>query len=749
MSVSYDEINSLVAQMTLEEKASLCSGHDNWHIESVERLGVDGYMVTDGPHGLRKQNSDAVDSLYDSVPATCFPTAAGLASTWDRDLLVEVGRALGKETRAESVAVLLGPGINMKRSPLCGRNFEYFSEDPVLAGELAARLIEGIQGEGVGTSLKHFAANNQETDRLRVDADIDERTLREIYLPAFERVVRLANPWTIMCSYNSINGEFSSQNHWLLTEVLRDEWGYDGLVVSDWGAVVDRVKGLAAGLDLQMPGPAPRQDAQIVEAVRSGALDEAILDRTAERVLLLLARAREAMADPGSYDKATHHALARKAAAEAAVLLKNEDDALPLAPDTEIVVIGEFARTPRYQGAGSSKVNPTQVDTALDALREVYPAAAFAPGYTLSDEADPALVSEAQDAARGKCAVLFLGLPPIDESEGYDREHMDIPAQQVDLLHAVAEVATQTVVVLSNGSSVSVSPWRDDATAIVEAWLGGQASGSGVVDVLTGAVEPSGRLAESIPMRLADVPAQLNFPGELSRVRYGEGRYIGYRAFDAMDVEVAYPFGHGLSYTSFAWDNLRVSATPITAETGQFDDVVTVTFEVTNTGKRSGVAVPQLYVGMPESKVDRCVRQLAAFDRVTIEPGETATVTLTASRRDLSYWDVTRHDWVVEPGRVVVEVGASSRDLPLRAEVDVEAPKVIPVLTRSSTVDEWLEYDEEFSKVFRAAAERAKFPLEGGEDDMLSVFLKSMPVYKALQIAPVMTQDELEELISR
>lgn len=749
MSVSYDEINSLVAQMTLEEKASLCSGHDNWHIESVERLGVDGYMVTDGPHGLRKQNSDAVDSLYDSVPATCFPTAAGLASTWDRDLLVEVGRALGKETRAESVAVLLGPGINMKRSPLCGRNFEYFSEDPVLAGELAARLIEGIQGEGVGTSLKHFAANNQETDRLRVDADIDERTLREIYLPAFERVVRLANPWTIMCSYNSINGEFSSQNHWLLTEVLRDEWGYDGLVVSDWGAVVDRVKGLAAGLDLQMPGPAPRQDAQIVEAVRSGALDEAILDRTAERVLLLLARAREAMADPGSYDKATHHALARKAAAEAAVLLKNEDDALPLAPDTEIVVIGEFARTPRYQGAGSSKVNPTQVDTALDALREVYPAAAFAPGYTLSDEADPALVSEAQDAARGKCAVLFLGLPPIDESEGYDREHMDIPAQQVDLLHAVAEVATQTVVVLSNGSSVSVSPWRDDATAIVEAWLGGQASGSGVVDVLTGAVEPSGRLAESIPMRLADVPAQLNFPGELSRVRYGEGRYIGYRAFDAMDVEVAYPFGHGLSYTSFAWDNLRVSATPITAETGQFDDVVTVTFEVTNTGKRSGVAVPQLYVGMPESKVDRCVRQLAAFDRVTIEPGETATVTLTASRRDLSYWDVTRHDWVVEPGRVVVEVGASSRDLPLRAEVDVEAPKVIPVLTRSSTVDEWLEYDQEFSKVFRAAAERAKFPLEGGEDDMLSVFLKSMPVYKALQIAPVMTQDELEELISR
>ncbi|MDU2071602.1 MAG: glycoside hydrolase family 3 C-terminal domain-containing protein [Cutibacterium avidum] len=748
MSITIDQIPDLVSQLTLEEKASLCSGGDAWHLQSIERLGIDGYMVTDGPHGLRKVNSAGIIDLYNSVPATCFPTAAGLASTWDTELVGEVGVALGEETRSESVAMLLGPGINMKRSPLCGRNFEYFAEDPVVAGELASALVRGIQSQGVGTSLKHFAANNQETDRLRVSAEVDERTLREIYLPAFEKVVKTAKPWTIMCSYNAINGTYSSQNHWLLTEVLRDEWGYDGLVVSDWGAVVDRVKGVLAGLDLEMPGDAPRNDARIAEAVRSGELDESVLDTTVTRVLTLLAKAGPAMDNPGSYDVDAHHALARRAAAGAAVLLKNDDQVLPLTSGEQVAVIGKFARTPRYQGAGSSKVNPTRLDTALDSLREAWGAdLPFAPGFNLAGDADPDLVAEAVEAARGRTAVLFLGLPDIAESEGYDRTHTDMPANQIELLRAVREVAAHTVVVLSNGSSIGVAEWDDQADAILECWLGGQASGSGVADVLTGAVNPSGHLAETIALRLSDVPAQLNFPGELQHVHYGEGRYIGYRGLDATEREVAYPFGHGLSYTTFEYSTLGVEARPISESTNQDDPVVTLTFTVTNTGDRAGAAVPQVYVGFPDSTVDRCVRELRAFRRIELAPGQSEQVSIELTRRDLSYWDVILHDWAVEPGRVVVEVGASSRDLPLNAKVDIEAPRVLHPLRRDSTVAEWMEQDEEFAAKVRSAAKKVGFSADMEDDPTTASFLLTMPVYKVLQLAPVMSPEELDEML--
>lgn len=741
------EITDLISQLTLEEKASLCSGGDSWHLQTVERLGIPGPMVTDGPHGLRKVADGSMAGIYDSVPATCFPTAAGLASTWDPELVHDIGVALGEETRAESVSVLLGPGINMKRSPLCGRNFEYFSEDPVLAGTLATELVRGIQSQGVGTSLKHFAANNQETDRLRVSAGIDERTLREIYLPAFEMVVKHAKPWTVMCSYNALNGVYCSQNRWLLTQVLRNEWGYDGLVISDWGAVVDRVEGLRAGLDLEMPGDAPRNDARIVEAVRNGDLDEEVLDTAVARILTLVAQASAAMTDPGSYDIEAHHQLARRAAAASAVLLKNDGDALPLTGPDDVVVIGEFARTPRFQGAGSSKVNPTRVDTALGSLRHIWGDVPFAPGFALTGESDPRLAEDAESLARGKTAVLFLGLPAVAESEGYDRTNTDLPADQLDLLACVSKVASHTIVVLSNGSSVGMAEWDDQADAIVECWLGGQASGSGVADVLTGAVNPSGHLAETIALRLSDVPAQLNFPGELQHVHYGEGRYIGYRGLDATEREVAYPFGHGLSYTTFEYSTLGVEARPISESTNQDDPVVTLTFTVTNTGDRAGAAVPQVYVGFPDSTVDRCVRELRAFRRIELAPGQSEQVSIELTRRDLSYWDVILHDWAVEPGRVVVEVGASSRDLPLNARVDIEAPRVLHPLRRDSTVAEWMEQDEEFAAKVRSAAKKVGFSADMEDDPTTASFLLTMPVYKVLQLAPVMSPEELDEML--
>ena len=679
-----------MADLTLTEKASLLSGLNFWHTQPISRNGeiiVPAIMLTDGPHGLRKQ-ATAADHLgiNESVPATCFPPAVTLASTWDPDLLRRVGVALGVEARANDVAVLLGPGINIKRSPLCGRNFEYFSEDPFLTGRLAAPLVAGIQSQGVGTSLKHFAVNNQETDRMRISAAVDERTLREIYLPAFEYVIKQTQPWTVMCAYNKINGVYAAQNHWLLTSVLRDEWGFTGLVVSDWGAVRDRVASVLAGLDLQMPGDKGVSDAAIVAAVQDGRLSLAEVDTCVRRVLELVARAQEvdahhddahrslannAEANPAHANYAdAHHALAREAAAAGTVLLANEAVAdaplLPLAHGTKLAVIGELARTPRYQGAGSSQVNPTRLDDALTALRGWARAdLPFAAGYTLASAdtgdgpEDAQLRAEAVELARTADTVLvFLGLPAADESEGFDREQLDLPEKQIALLHAIAAVNKRIVVVLANGSTVAISPWRHLAPAIVEGWLGGQAGGSGIVDVLTGAVNPAGRLAETIPVRLADNPSFGNFPGEFGQVRYGEGILVGYRWYDTKGLDVAFPFGHGLSYTTFSYSDLTATATGAGVNAG-----IRVSVRVTNTGSRAGAEVVQLYVHDAEASVQRPPQELKGFAKVFLAPGASEVVEFDLAARALAFWHPLLHRWVVETGTFSVSVGASARDL--------------------------------------------------------------------------------------
>ena len=685
------DVPALLAELTLEEKASLCSGADFWNTKAVERAGVPAVMVTDGPHGLRKQAAVADHvGLDDSVPATCFPPAAALGSSFDADLVERVGQALGAETRAESVAVLLGPGINIKRSPLCGRNFEYLSEDPLVSGVLGAALVRGIQTAGVGACVKHFAVNNQETDRARVSAEVDERTLREIYLAGFERVVTEAKPWMVMCSYNKVNGTYASQHPWLLTDVLRTEWGFDGVVVSDWGAVNDRVAALRAGLDLQMPATGGHAtDAEIVAAVRAGELDEAVLDRAAERILTLLARSLSAPREREGFNVAGHHTLARDAAADCAVLLKNEPALLPLdsAGTETIAVIGEFARTPRYQGAGSSQVNPTRLERAWNAIREtVGDRAVFAAGFGIEDSADDeTLRAEAVEAARGAdVAVLFLGLPASYESEGFDREHILLPASQTALLAAVAEVNSNVVVVLSNGATVQVSDWSHHAAAILEGWLLGQAGGDAIADLLFGRANPSGRLAETIPLRLSDNPSYLNFPGELGVVRYGEGVFVGYRGYDAREQEVSYPFGHGLSYTSFEYSDLEVT---VDSEQG-----VSVAATVTNTGSRAGKEVVQLYVSPPASAAARPVRELKAFAKVALEPGESRRVQLALTRRDLSYFHPGKGRWVFEGGEYGIAVGASSRDLRLSATVTVASSEPVEPLAEDASLQEWLAH---------------------------------------------------------
>lgn len=674
------------SDLTLEEKASLTSGRDFWTTKPIDRVGVPSIMMTDGPHGLRKQ-SGATDhlGLANSVPATCFPPAVGLGSSWDLALAERVGQALGVESAIEDVAVILGPGINIKRSPLCGRNFEYFSEDPIVSGAFGAALVTGIQSQGVGSSLKHFAANNQEHDRMRVSSDVDARPLREIYLRGFERVVRDAQPWTVMCAYNKINGVYASEDPWLLTQVLRDDWGFEGLVVSDWGAVNDRVVGLPAGLDLEMPSSGGRTDAQLVAAVQDGTLDAQALDAAADRVLDLVTKAQARPAPTGPLDVDAHHALAREAAGRAIVLLRNEGAILPLRRDATLAVIGEFARTPRYQGAGSSLINPTRLDTALDELRALSAGeVVFAPGFALEGVAETTertadeLVAEAVAAASAAdVAVLFLGLPAADESEGFDRDHIDLPAGQLALLEAVRAANPNVVVVLSNGSVVAL-PFRDDVPAIVEAWLLGQAGGGAMADVLFGIVNPSGKLTETILLRLEDNPSYGNFPGEFGHVRYGEGILVGYRWYDEKGLDVAYPFGHGLSYTTFAYGEPSAA---IGADGG-----LTVTVPITNTGGVAGREVVQVYVSPVASAVQRAPRELKGFALVEVAPGQTVDAVISIPREDLAYWDIRVDRWIVEGGDYIVSAGASSRDLRAHTTLAIAGDEVRLPLTMNSSV---------------------------------------------------------------
>lgn len=541
------DVEAIIAQMTLEEKASLCSGQDFWTLKGIERLQLPSIMVTDGPHGLRKQAGDSDHiGLNESVPATCFPTASALASTWNRELIYQVGQALAEECKQEKVGVILGPGANIKRSPLCGRNFEYFSEDPYLTGEIAKSHVLGVQSQGIGTSLKHFVANNQETRRMTIDTIVDQRALREIYLAGFEIAVKEAQPWTVMSAYNRLNGIFCSEHHTLLTKILKEEWGHAGLVVTDWGANNERVDGLVAGLELEMPGSNGLNDAKIVEAVQEGVLNEAVLDQAVARLLTLIFKAESTLADEFQYDREAHHALARKVAAEGAILLKNEEKILPLKPSAKVAVIGEFAKTPRYQGNGSSLMNPWSIDNAYDELIKLVEGSQilYAPGYRLKGDAvDRQLIQEACSIAEAADIVLiFAGLPDIYETEGLDRDHMKLPESHDALIKEVTKVNSNIVVVLSNGSPVEM-PWASEVKAILEGYLGGQAGAAAIADILFGQINPSGKLAETFPLRLEDTLSNDYFPGGPKTVEYRESIYVGYRYYDSANKEVLYPFG--------------------------------------------------------------------------------------------------------------------------------------------------------------------------------------------------------------
>lgn len=675
-----------ISDLSLAEKAALGSGADFWTTKAVGP--VPSILLTDGPHGVRRQTG-ATDhlGLAASRPATCFPPAVGLGQSWDVDLVRRVGEALGREARALEVDVLLGPGINIKRDPRCGRVFEYYSEDPLLTGVLGAAWVQGVQSQGVGASLKHFAVNNAEHDRMRSSSDVDARPLREIYLRAFAHIVRTARPWTVMCSYNRINGVYAAQNRWLLTELLRGEWGFDGLVVSDWGAVSDRVASVAAGLDLQMPGGSGDPDAQVVAAVDSGALDIGAVNRAAQKVAELAAKVVEGRAAaPEAPDPDAHHRLAREVAARCVVLLRNDGQLLPLRAGQSLAVIGEFAQTPRYQGGGSSHVNPTRLDVPVEEIR-----AAAEPGQvryargfrTDSTTSDPVLVEEAVAAARAaEVAVVFLGLGAGQESEGFDRDDIEIPADQLALLAEIVAVQSKTVVVLSHGGVLRLAPVVELAPAIVDGALLGQAGGGALADVLFGRVNPSGRLTETVPLRLQDVPAYLNFPGENSHIRYGEGIFVGYRWYDAREMAVSFPFGHGLSYTSFGYSDLSVEASA---------DGLTVDVTVTNTGDRRGREVVQIYTVLPESAITRPPRELkghAVTDE--LEPGASQRVSIPIEREALAYWETRTEAWVVEGGTYRVMAGASSRDIRATVDVEVAGDELRLPITRQSTLGEVL-----------------------------------------------------------
>ncbi|WP_155373898.1 glycoside hydrolase family 3 C-terminal domain-containing protein [Catellatospora vulcania] len=649
--------DQLVASMTLAEKASLCAGRDFWSFYGVPRLGVPAIGVSDGPYGLRKERSTEQVQLGDSVPATCFPTSAGMASTWDPELIEQVGRALGAEARAEGVSVLLGPGVNIKRTPLCGRNFEYYSEDPLLAGRMGAAWIRGVQSQGVGASLKHFAANNQEQRRFSIDALVDERALREVYLAAFEAAVDGGAPWTVMCAYNRLNGTYAAEHEWLLTRVLRDEWGFDGVVVSDWGAVNERVDGLAAGLDVEMPGFGGHHDQLITDAVNSGLLPADVLDRTVARILALIERTAPARAGGHTYDRDAHHALAGRVAAEGTVLLKNDGGLLPLTPGGRIAVIGAFAEQPRFQGAGSAHINPHRLDDAYTRLSELAETT-YAPGYRRdSDEVDGALLAAAVEAAGAADTVLlYVGLTESYETEGLDRTHLRLPASHDALVAAVVAANPRTVVVLNNGAPVEM-PWHGDVPAIVEAYLGGQAGGSAVADVLFGLAEPGGRLAETFPHRWADNPVHA-LPSGPRQAEYRESVYVGYRYYDTAGTDVLFPFGHGLGYTTFAYADVTAN-----------DTEVTVT--VTNTGERAGSEVVQVYVHEPAAAGARPEQELKGFAKVRLAPGESRAVTIGLDRRAFAWYDVAGARWAVTGGRYEIRVGASSRDIRATATVDV------------------------------------------------------------------------------
>lgn len=756
-----EKIQNLISQMTLEEKAGMCSGADFWKLKCVERLGIPQVMVTDGPHGVRKQ-AEAADHLgiNESEKAVCFPAGCATASSFDRDLIRRQGELLGQECQAMNVSTILGPAMNIKRSPLCGRNFEYYSEDPYVSTEIAAALIEGIQSKNVGTSAKHFVANNQEKRRMTNSSDADERTLREIYLASFEGAIKKAKPWTVMSSYNRINGEFVGDSKEYLTEILREEWGFDGYIVSDWGAVNDRVSSLAAGLDLEMPPGDYENDRLIVKAVQEGKLDESVVDQACERILNIIFRYTENRDEKAVFDYEKDHKAAAEIEAECMVLLKNENEILPLTSDKKIAFIGKYAKTPRYQGGGSSHINSWKVESALDAAKEIPELAnvTFAEGYQDErDEVVEVLQSEAvKTAAEADVAVLFLGLPDNFESEGYDRKHMELPNCQNELVKKVLEVQKHVVVVLHNGSAV-IMPWKNQVEGILEAYLGGEAVGKAVAEVLSGRKNPSGRLAETFPLRLEDTPCYLTYGKGFDNAVYQEGVFVGYRYYTSRKMETAFPFGYGLSYTTFAYSDLQLDKKEMSDK-----EHVEVSVKVKNTGNRAGKTVVQLYVGAPETEVIRPVRELRGFEKIFLEAGEEKTVTFTLDERAFAYWNTQIHDWYAEEGSYQVMIGENADQMCLSEEILVHPTKEIPKIYSLNTCLGELMRDPKAQTVMApfmqgmAQNDAAMDMAEANANDqsgvvnqeMMAAMMEGMPLRQLLSFVPGIKREMLEQMVN-
>lgn len=760
-----EKIREIVAQMTLAEKAGMLSGADFWHTKGVERLFVPQTMLSDGPHGLRKQDQEGDHlGVNDSIKAVCFPAGCAAASSFNRELIWEQGRHLGTECQAEGVAVLLGPAMNIKRSPLCGRNFEYLSEDPYLTGEMASALVTGVQSRNVGTSPKHFAMNNQETRRMSVSVEADERTMREIYLAGFETLVKKTKPWTLMCSYNRINDTYSAANRWLLKDVLRTEWGFDGYVMSDWGAVDERISDLVAGLNLEMPGNGGVNDRRIIKAVQDGILEEAVLDESVAELLNIVFRFEENRDTSAVFDYEGDHELARRVAEESMVLLKNEG-ALPLKETETAAFIGKYAVSPRYQGGGSSHVNSCKVTSAMDALKDPESGqnryrVVFAQGFDdKEDVIDEALEAEALEAAASADkAVIFAGLPDSFESEGYDRTHMRLPDSQLHLIEAVAKVQPNTIVLLHNGSPVEM-PWITRVNAVLECYLGGQAVGAAQVNLLYGVVNPSGKLAETFPVKLSDNPSYLNFPGEGDVVEYREGIFVGYRYYDKKQMEVLFPFGHGLSYTEFSYRNLTVDR-----ETMKDTETLTVSVDVTNTGACAGKEVVQLYVSDSESSVIRPEKELKGFEKVELKPGETKTVLFTLGQRAFAYWNTKLSGWYVETGDFMILIGRSSRDIVLGQRVTVESTVSVPhAYTVNSTMGDLMS-DPELSEYLSELQDQLGGAFTGGDTaleeaggpaneaitpEMLAAMMKDTPLRSVLSFGGGrISHEELDAIVA-
>lgn len=749
------DIEKILGELTLEEKASLCSGRDYWHTKTIERLGIPGMMMCDGPHGLRKQVGEGDHlGINESIETVCYPTASALAASFDRDALKLLGKTLGEECQAEDVGMLLGPGVNMKRSPLCGRNFEYFSEDPYLAGELGSSYVEGLQGEGIAACVKHFAANNQETRRMSGTSNMDERVLYETYLPAFETIVKKGKTRGIMCAYNAVDGVYCAENKKLLTDILREKWGYDGMVVTDWGAVKNRVKGLQAGLDLEMPGGPGVQDQAIVEAVKNGTLDEKVLDEAVRNVLKLVADYQDARRPDTIIDRTKCAKVSRELSERCGVLLKNEN-ILPLDKSAKTVFIGEFAVKPRYQGAGSSHINVKSLKGALERAEEAGYQVCYAEGYRVHDEeTDTELIRQAvAKAQEAEVAVIFAGQPDAYETEGCDRETMDIPENQNALIEAVVSVQPNTVVVLHGGSCMAL-PWLSKIPAVLCMYLGGQEVGAAAVSLLYGEENPSGKLAETWPVKIEDNPSYLNFPGEDGMVSYKEGIYIGYRYYDKKKMDVLFPFGHGLSYTTFTYSDLKLDKDSMTDE-----ETLTVSCRVKNSGKRKGRETVQLYVGDEVSSVGRPVRELKGFEKIELEAGEEKEVAFRLDKRSFAYYETKIHDWFVESGSFLIEIGASSRDIRLSGVVEVTGTVELPIVySYESTVGDLMKSSK--GKAFmqkmlaggsskgQEEAEKDNLKHMGeGSEKMVQSMMAEMPLRSIVTFGR-MTMEQLDGLVA-